>query len=65
MRLIDNNEAEANYFAMHLLMPQCLLEREVASEVFTEQLVERSAKKFVVSETWAVIRLQEYFRGKP
>ena len=61
--LIDSNQAEleANYFAMHLLMPKVLLDKAIGNEPLTDSLIERIAREFKVQECWVTIRLQEYF----
>lgn len=57
----ERNDAEANYFALHLLMPRFLLERQVRGRAFTDTLPEEIARTFNVSVVWATVRLQEFF----
>lgn len=53
-------EAEANYFAMCLLMPSHLVKKEVAKVQLTDdEAIKTLAKKFDVSITAMAIRLSQ------
>ncbi len=57
-------EAEANHFAMHLLVPDSLLEKEDLSNIdFTDdKSIKTLANKFNVSMVVMTLRLVEFFK---
>ena len=58
------DETEANYFAMHLLVPDSFLERENLSDLSfdlaDDEPLKKLAKKYGVSITIMAIRLHEF-----
>lgn len=61
-------EAEANYFAMCLLMPEDLVRREVANmeiDLADNNFLKELSKKFAVPETAMAVRLSQLRIFKP
>jgi Zn-dependent peptidase ImmA (M78 family) len=59
----DEDEREANYFAMHLLVPSKMLQADLQGDfslnLFDDDRLDKLAKKYGVSRTVMFLRIHE------